>query len=131
MKAWDIFSWQPRGWPEPPPVTVATADGSFAFGLDVGLPHAYPVVIISHPARVANKAELSVLMCGSGPANRPQEAHEVLIDSDCSGLDWPTLCRCDLFFLVTKSELKDRRGAVSAAERKRIVATIIRSNGWL
>ena len=47
------------------------------------------------------------------------------------GLDWPTLCRCDLFFLVKRAELTDQRGAVSPAERKRIIATIIRSNGWL
>jgi hypothetical protein len=125
MKAWNIFSWQPPDWPEPPPVAVPPG-----VGLEVGPPHAYPVVIISHPARVANKGEVCVLLCGTGPANREPEAHEVMIDTG-SGLYWPTLCRCDLFFLVKKSELKDRRGAVSAAERKRIIATIIRSNGWL
>lgn len=126
MKAWDIFSWQPLGWPEPPPIAVPPE-----ISLELGLPHAYPVVIISHPGRVANKAEVCVLMCGTGPPNRQPEPHEVMIDSGSSGLDWPTLCRCDLFFLVKKSELKDRRGSVSGAERKRIIATIIRANGWV
>jgi hypothetical protein len=34
MKAWEIFSWQAPGWPEP-----------------------YPAVIVSHPDRVANKPD--------------------------------------------------------------------------
>ncbi len=35
MKPFDIFSWQPLGWPEP-----------------------HPCVIISHPDRVANKPDV-------------------------------------------------------------------------
>lgn len=107
MKAWDIFSWQPAGWPEP-----------------------HPAVIISHPGRVANKPELNVLKCSSKPATRVAEPHEVILDSS-DGLDWPTLCRCDLFFMVRKAELKGQRGSVAAERRKQIIATINRANGWV
>jgi hypothetical protein len=95
----------------------------------MGPPHAYPVVIISHPSRVANQTEVCVLLCATRPAFRQPEPHEVMLNSD--GLYWPTLCRCDLFFLVKKAELKDQRGTVSPAERKRIIAAIIRANGWV
>ena len=107
MKAWDIFNWQPPGWPEP-----------------------HPAVIISHPARVANKPEVSLLMCASKPATRAAEAHEVILDAS-DGLDWPTVCRCDLFFMVKKGDLKNQRGTVTAERRRQIIATIIRSNGWV
>ena len=106
MKAWDIYNWQPPGWPEP-----------------------HPAVIVSHPGRVALKPEVSLLMCASKPATRAAEPHEVILDSS-DGLDWPTLCRCDLFFMVKKSDLKNQRGAVSPERRRQIIATIIRSNGW-
>jgi hypothetical protein len=89
MKAWDIFSWQPPGWPEP-----------------------HPAVIISHPGRVAHKPEVSLLVCTSKPATR-------------------ILCRCDLFFMARKADLKNQRGAVSPEYRRQIIATIIRSNGWV
>jgi hypothetical protein len=92
MKAWDVFNWQPPGWPEP-----------------------HPAVIISHPGRVAHKPEVS---------------HEVILDAS-DGLDWPTLCRCDLFFMATKTDLKNQRGTVSPERRRQIIATIIRSNGWV
>jgi hypothetical protein len=39
MKAWDIFSWQAPGWPEP-----------------------HPVVIVSHPDRVAQKPDVTVII---------------------------------------------------------------------
>jgi hypothetical protein len=86
MKAWDSYSWQPLGRPEPPPVVVHEG-----VGWDVGLPHAYPVVIISHPGRVANKAEVCVLMCATGPASRQPEAHDVQADEEADqGSDKPS-----------------------------------------
>jgi hypothetical protein len=107
MKAWDIFNWQPPGWPEP-----------------------HPAVIISHPSRVAHKLEVSLLMCATKPATRAAEPHEVILDTS-DGLDWPTLCRCDLFFMVKKADLKNHRGTVTTERRAQIIATIIRSNGWV
>jgi hypothetical protein len=107
MKAWDILSWQPPGWPE-----------------------THPAVIVSHPDRVTNKPEVNILMCSSKEAARPAKAHEVILDRS-DGLNWPTLCRCDLFFLVNKADLRNQRGTVSPERRRAIIATMNRANGWV
>jgi mRNA-degrading endonuclease toxin of MazEF toxin-antitoxin module len=106
MKTFDVFSWQPPGWVEP-----------------------HPCVIVSHPSRIANKAEVNVVACSSKRATRKAQAHEVILDQ-ADGLDWPTLCKCDLLYSVSKSELKHRRGEISPARRKVLVRTIIGSLGW-
>jgi len=107
MKAWDIFSWQPPGWPEP-----------------------HPAVIVSHPDRVANKPDVTVIVCASRRASRQPEPNEVILDAN-DGLDWPTLCKCDLLYTIQKANLLNRRGAVSAERRRQIITTINRASGWL
>jgi len=107
MKAWDIFSWQPPGWPEP-----------------------HPAVIVSHPDRVANKPDVTVIVCASRRATRQPEPNEVILDAS-DGLDWPTLCKCDLLYTIQNANLVNRRGAVGAERRRQIIATINRVNGWL
>jgi mRNA-degrading endonuclease toxin of MazEF toxin-antitoxin module len=107
MKAWEIWSYQPSGWPT-----------------------AHPAVIVSHPARVANKPDVTVVMCASQRAARQPEPHEVLLDA-ADGLSWPTLCKCDLLYAVKKSALTQFRGVVSTERRRQIIATINRSNGWV
>ena len=107
MKAWDIYSFQPPNWPQP-----------------------HPAVIVSHPERVANKPEVTILMCSSKPAARPAKPNEVILDAS-DGLQWPTLCKCDLLYTVPKSELKNHRGAVSLERRRQIITVINRSNGWV
>ena len=106
MNAFDVYHWQPPGWPEP-----------------------HPCVIVSHPSRVANKPEVNVLMCASKRATRQAEAGEVILDP-ADGMDWPTLCKCDLLHVVNKQELKHRKGAVSPLRRIKIVQTIIAAQGW-
>jgi hypothetical protein len=54
----------------------------------------------------------------------------VILDAN-DGLDWPTLCKCDLLYTIQKANLANRRGAVSAERRRQIIATINRVNGWL
>jgi hypothetical protein len=54
----------------------------------------------------------------------------VILDAN-DGLDWPTLCKCDLLYTIQKVNLVNRRGAVSAERRRQIIATINRVNGWL
>jgi hypothetical protein len=71
MKAWEIWSYQPSGWPEP-----------------------HPAVIVSSPSRVANKPDLNILMCSSKQATREAMPNEVILD-ESDGLNWPTLCKCD------------------------------------
>ena len=107
MNAWEIWSYQPTGWPE-----------------------AHPAVIVSHPARVANKPDVTVVMCASKPAARPAEPHEVVLD-EADGLSWPTLCKCDLLYAVKKSALSHYRGVVTNERKQEIIKTINRSNGWV
>jgi len=107
MRAWDIYSFQPPNWPQ-----------------------AHPAVIVSHPDRVANKPEVTILMCSSKEATRAAKPNEVILDTS-DGLQWPTLCKCDLLYTVPKAELHNRRGSVTTQRRKQIIATINRSNGWV
>jgi hypothetical protein len=69
-------------------------------------------------------------MCSSQRATREPQPHEVILDQ-ADGLDWPTLCRCDLLLDVHKSELVQRRGHVTDERRRQIIETINRSNGWV
>jgi mRNA-degrading endonuclease toxin of MazEF toxin-antitoxin module len=107
MKAWEIWSCQPAGWNEP-----------------------HPAVIVSHPLRVANKPEVDVVMCSSRRAQRAPKPHEVVLD-ESDGLDGPTLCKCDLLHTFAQTDLKQRRGTVSADRRRQIIATINRAHDWV
>lgn len=107
MKAWDIFSYHPAGWPEP-----------------------HPCVIVSGGDRVANKPEVNVLMCSSQSAKRAAKPNEVILDQ-ADGLDWPTICKCDLLLDVEKAALKQKRGHVTEARRRQIINTIVRSHDWV
>ena len=106
MKPFDVFSWQPPGWPEP-----------------------HPCIVISHPARAANKDPVEVLMCSSKTPTRPAGPHEVVLDT-ADGMDWPTLCKCDLIHTVAKADLKRFRGSVSQARRGILIRTLVASHGW-
>ena len=107
MKQWEIWSYQPAGWPEP-----------------------HPAVIISSDGRVANKPDVNVLMCSSQRAGRAATPAEIILD-EADGLNWPTLCKCDLLHLVDKAILFQRRGLVSPNRRRAIVRTINAANGWV
>ncbi len=106
MKTWEIWSYQPPGWPEP-----------------------HPAVIISHPGRVSRKNEFNVLVCSSHRAGRGAKGNEVILD-EADGLDWPTLCFCDPLHLVRRDELKNRRGVVTPERQRGIIRTMIMVNGW-
>jgi mRNA-degrading endonuclease toxin of MazEF toxin-antitoxin module len=106
LKAWEIWSFQPPGWPEP-----------------------HPAVIVSHPLRVANKLDVEVVMGGSQNSQRPPKPHEVILDQS-DGLEWPTLFKCDLIHTVPKTELTARRGIVTTARRWQLIDTIIRAHDW-
>ena len=104
MKQWDIVSWDfPEG--------------------------VHPAVIVSHPARIAAKPVVNVLLCSSQRARRAAEAHEIILD-EADGLDWPTLCKCDLFYDVSKAELRQARGSVTPIRRRQIVQRVIAALGW-
>ena len=106
MNAWEIWSFQPPGWPEP-----------------------HPAVIVSHPSRVANKPEVEVVMGSSQRAQREPKPNEVILD-ESDGLQRPTLFKCDLIHTVLKAELHPRRGIVTTLRRRKMIEVIIRSHDW-
>lgn len=106
MKPFEVYFWQPAGWPEP-----------------------HPCVVISHLSRATNKDPVEVLMCSSKRATREAQTHEVILDS-ADGMDWPTICKCDLIHTVPKAELKKFRGVVTEARRKALIRTVIAAHGW-
>jgi mRNA-degrading endonuclease toxin of MazEF toxin-antitoxin module len=104
MNAWDVCYWD------------------FEFGRR-------PVVIISHVARVARKDAVNVLKCSSHRATRTAGPTEVILEQ-ADGLDWPTMCACDLIFAVPKAQLKDRKGNVTPIRRRALVNQIVLAMGW-
>jgi mRNA-degrading endonuclease toxin of MazEF toxin-antitoxin module len=106
MKAFEIYSWQPPGWPEP-----------------------HPCVIVSNPARVASKPDVEVILCSTQRAGRAAQPGEIVLDS-ADGLDWQTICKCDLIYSVPRGHLKNRRGEVSKPRRRQLVQTIIAAHAW-
>jgi hypothetical protein len=106
MKPFEIFNCQPPGWSEP-----------------------HPCVIVSNPDRADRKNPVEVLMCSTQRAKRQPEAHELLLDA-ADGLDWPTLCKCDVIYAVPRTELKHQRGEVSPARRPQLVRQIIAAHAW-
>ena len=104
MKPWDIYTWE---FP----------------GVD-----AHPAVILGTETRLANKPKVNVLFCSSKRAMRKPEALEIILDS-ADGLDWETLCKCDLVFAVPKEQLSRKRGSVTPPRRRQIAEHVIRGLG--
>lgn len=104
MKPWDIVTWN---FP------------------DAG---EHPAVILGTNERVRLKPTLNVLLCSSQRANRAPKLTEVILDQ-ADGLDWPTLCKCDLVYAVPVSELFASRGTVSYERRREIADRVIRGLG--
>jgi len=89
----------------------------------------HPVVVVSHPLRVANKPIIEVVDCSSQRAMRLPQENEVLLDT-ADGMDWPTLCKCDCVYAVEKTDLKDFRGQITVERRRAIVRTIVNCRAW-
>jgi mRNA-degrading endonuclease toxin of MazEF toxin-antitoxin module len=88
-----------------------------------------PAVIVSHPDRIAHANWVNVLICATQRAARPPRETEVRLNG-ADGLDWETLCRCDLLWLVEKSKLTKKRGSVCCVRRRQIVDKINAAMGW-
>lgn len=104
MKPWDIYTWE---FP----------------GTDL-----HPAVVLGTETRLANKPKVNVIFCSSKRATREAEALEVILD-EADGLDWKTLCKCDLVFAVPKEQLTFRRGSVTDERRRQIAQRVIRALG--
>jgi hypothetical protein len=100
MKAWDIWTG------------------------DVYGPH--PVVLVSCQARIDAKPEVVVLKCTTmRPATAREARENESILDEAEGLDWKTLCRCDLLFTLPKATLTKQRGSVSVERRREIARKIV------
>jgi mRNA-degrading endonuclease toxin of MazEF toxin-antitoxin module len=105
MKPWDIYTWDFPG------------------------AQSHPAVILGTETRIANKPKVNVLFCSSQKATRKPEVIEVILD-EADGLDWQTLCKCDLIFAVSKEQLTHRRGSVTLSRRRQIAERVIRALGF-
>jgi hypothetical protein len=90
---------------------------------------AHPAVILGTEARLAHKPKVNVLFCSSRRATREAEAMEIMLD-DADGLDWKTLCKCDLVFAAPKDQLTHKRGSVTVERRRQIAERVIRALGF-
>jgi mRNA-degrading endonuclease toxin of MazEF toxin-antitoxin module len=104
MKPWEIWTWK---FP------------------DAG---EHPAVVLGTEERVRLKPRVSVLLCSSQRTNREPEVHEVMLDQ-ADGLDWETLCKCDVVYAVPKAELVKRRGTITLERRRAIAERVIRGLG--
>mgnify|MGYP001159169946 CR=1 FL=1 len=91
---------------------------------DIFGPH--PCVLISCQARIDAKPQVVVLKCTTlrPEQERLPKLNETVLD-EADGLDWKTLCRCDLLFTVDKAALSKKRGQVTAERRRDIARKII------
>jgi hypothetical protein len=89
----------------------------------------HPAVVISHPDRVVNKPYVNLLCCSTHRASRLPGPGEIILNG-ADGLDWETLCQCDLIYIAPKTELSQRRGLVSPQRRIQIARRILESCGW-
>ena len=86
----------------------------------------HPAVVVSNRIRCERKPEVVVLACRSMSHGTARDAleNEVLLNG-ADGLDWQTLCRCDLLFTVPKAGLTNRRGVVSVERQRQIARKIV------
>ena len=90
----------------------------------------HPAVIVSHPLRAERRDTVEVLLCTTLRAGHSPAPHETVLNG-ADGLEWSTLCRCDLIYSIPRSDLTTLRGIVSPARRRDIVRRIVASHGWI
>jgi len=89
----------------------------------------HPAVVVSAQDRAARRPLVEIILCASQRTSRAPNAGEVLLDS-ADGLNWETLCKCDLIYAVDKDLLHTQRGLVTSERRREIVRSIVASHGW-
>jgi hypothetical protein len=63
---------------------------------------------------------VNALICTSAKLNRETKKNEVILNT-ADGLDWKTAVRCDVIYLLPKTEFRERRGKV-APQRRVVIA---------
>jgi mRNA-degrading endonuclease toxin of MazEF toxin-antitoxin module len=89
----------------------------------------HPAVVLGTPDRLRNKPVVCVLICSSQRANRDAKAHEVILDA-ADGLNWETLCKCDVVYAALKADLSQFRGTVTIERRRAIAERVIQQLGF-
>jgi len=86
----------------------------------------HPCVLISCQARIDRKPQVVVLQCRTlQPGQQHQvELNETILD-EADGLNWKTICRCDLLYTVDKASLTNKRGAVTSEQQRDIARKIV------
>ena len=105
MKPWDIVTWD---FPDAGP---------------------HPAVVLGTQERITRKPKINVLLCSTQRAARAPEAFEVILDRS-DGLDWETLCKCDLLYAAPVAQIRGIRGSVSSPRRREIAVRVIRGLGF-
>ena len=88
----------------------------------------HPAVVLGTDDRLKNKPVVSILICSTQRATRDAKLHEVLLDKT-DGLDWETLCKCDIVYAAFKKDLTQHRGTVRVERRRAIAQRIIEQLG--
>jgi mRNA-degrading endonuclease toxin of MazEF toxin-antitoxin module len=85
----------------------------------------HPAVIISNDERCLNDDldYVNALICTSAKVSREAKKNEVVLNG-ADGLDWKTAVRCDVIYLLSKTEFKEQRGKVTPARRVAIARKI-------
>lgn len=86
----------------------------------------HPAVVISNSVRCETKPHVVVLGCRTLRAGTRREAGalEVILNG-ADGLDWATLCKCDLMYTVGCADLRNHRGVVSPVRQREIARRIV------
>jgi mRNA-degrading endonuclease toxin of MazEF toxin-antitoxin module len=87
-----------------------------------------PAVVLGTEERLRHKPRVCVLLCSTQRATRKPELHEVVLD-EADGLNWETLCKCDVIYAALKTDLVKRRGTVTLERRRAIAERVIRALG--
>ena len=72
---------------------------------------------------------MEIILCSTQRASRTPHAGEVVLNS-ADGLNWETLCKCDLIYSVDRDLLHTQRGLVTPERRRAIVRAIVGCHGW-
>jgi hypothetical protein len=85
----------------------------------------HPAVIISNDERCLNGdlEYVNALICTPAKLNREAKKNEVILNG-ADGLDWKSAARCDVIYLLAKTEFKELRGKVTVPRRIAIARKI-------
>lgn len=88
----------------------------------------HPAVIISNDERCSHTGttHVNALFCSTLRAARPAKVNEVILNGS-DGLDWQSVVKCDLMYLLPKSGFSELKGTVSRKRRRAISRRIVDS----